>query len=120
MTEITAEENMWFPGPDALYKGREGVYAQSISDFSGEDLTNLIQRRAHEDAEWAVANGLVGHQEDLMHKMVDWVSRDVNIIQCVIHIKEMDGEQVESIRSVDWMCRHLANAAKKIAEGVRD
>lgn len=119
MTETIAEENMWYPGPENLYKGREGVYAQSISDFSGEDLANLIQRRAHEDAEWAVANGLVGHNEDLMRKMVAWVSRDANIIQCVIHIKETDGEQIESIRSVDWMCRHLGNAAKNIAEGVR-
>lgn len=119
MTEITPEENMWFPGPDALYKGREGVYAQSISDFSGEDLTNLIQRRAHEDAEWAVVNGLVGHREDLMHKMVDWVSRDANIIQCVISIKEEEGEKDRSERTVNDMCRVLANAAKQIAEGVR-
>lgn len=120
MTEITPEENMWYPGPENLYQGRPGVYAQSISDFSGEDLTNLIQRRAHEDAEWAIANSLVGHNEELMRKMVAWVSRDANIIQCVIHIHEMDGQEEKSKRTVDWMCRHLANAAKKIAEGVRD
>lgn len=118
MTEITVEENMWFPGPDALYKGREGVYAQSLSDFSGEDLTNLIQRRAHEDAEWAITNSLVGHNEELMRRMVGWVSRDRNIIQCVISIKEEEDEKDPSERTVNDMCRVLANAAKKIAEGI--
>lgn len=118
MTEITPEENMWYPGPENLYQGRSGVHAQKTTDFSGEDLTNFVQRRAHEDGEWAIANNLVGNSEELMRKMVDWVSRDANIIQCIIHARE-SGMKVEE-RTVDWLCRELANAAKKIAEGVRD
>jgi hypothetical protein len=68
-----------------------------------------VQKRAQEDGEWAIANGHVGDNEDNMRKMMAFVSDEKNIRQCVgIFIKE----DLEGKRTVDFVCRDLANASK--------
>lgn len=105
---ITNEQTIWFPG---IYHGREGDYAKSVKTVSRERLVELVQQRAKEDGEWSIENGYVGdnnENEPLMRKMMEWVSRPENIIQCA------DANPDET---VDWVCRDLANASKWIAGG---
>lgn len=112
MNDIIPEQNMWFPGPDSLYKGREGDYARSAIEFSSPELVALVRKRVEEDGEWVIENGLTDGKEELMRKMMEWVSKRPNIIQCF-------NSQAEHNATVDDLCRELAVAAKTIAEGVR-
>lgn len=104
---ITEEQTIWFPG---IYDGRsEPEWAQPMSEILVDVLVKRVQRRAREDGEWAIANGFVGDNEDKMRRMMAWVASEKNIRQAVeyLHrIKEAD------IRSVDWVCRDLANGSK--------
>lgn len=104
---------IWFPG---IYSGREGDYAKKVGEVSPPELTNLVQKRAEEDGEWAIENGLVGNNEDNMRSMMAFVSNGENIRQCVAHIHK---ENMQDERTVDWVCRDLANASKW-AHGSRD
>lgn len=97
---IVAEETIWFPG---IYGGRKGDYSRPAGDFSDTDLVVLVQNRAKEDGEWAIENNFVGDNEDTMRKMMEWVSRPENIIQC---------RKTNPNETVDWICRDLANASK--------
>lgn len=113
MTDIIAEENIWFPGPDAIYQGRQSDYGRIASHILEEQLIELVQKRAQEDGEYAIVeNGLIGDKEDLMRQMIGWVSEPRNITQCA------DAHLVYGV-TVDWVCRNLANIAKKIAEGIQ-
>jgi len=109
---ITEDQTIWFPG---VYNGRQGDYAQLVSDVSLNELTELVQKRAQEDGEWAIANGHVGENnenEDTMRKMMAWVSDSVNIQQCVGHILK---NKADTTTTVDWVCRDLANGSKWVA-----
>lgn len=110
---ITQDQTIWFPG---IYNGREGVYDKRIADVSLVELVELVQKRAKEDGEWAIENGFVGDNEDKMRKMMKWVSNPENIEQCVGHIL---GAGMEHERTVDFVCRDLANASKWVG-GSRD
>jgi hypothetical protein len=110
MTDIIPEQNMWFPGPDAFYQGREGDYAKSAIKFNRPDLVQLVKQRVEADTEWVLENHRYGEHEDIMHKMAVWASREQNIVQCF-------NSNAGNNPTVDWICRELANAAKKIAEG---
>jgi hypothetical protein len=109
---IIENQTIWFPG---IYEGRQGDYAKHISEVMDEDLFRLVQERAKEDGEWAIANGHVGENNEnelTMRLMMKWVSDPNNIRQCFeAHIVENP--------TVDWICRDLANASKWIA-GSRD
>lgn len=107
--EIREEEIIWFP-VDAAYKGRQGVYAQKAGDISPGDLVKLVQKRAQEDGEWSIENGHVGGNEDIMRKMMEWVSRPEIIKQCV-------NANLDKNPTVDWICRELAEASLRIAGG---
>lgn len=107
---ITKDQSIiWFPG---IYHGREGDYAQRVVDIPLDELTRLVKQRAKDDGEWAIENGFVGDDEDKMRKMMAWVSTDENIEQCVAHIF---AKALEYERTVDFVCRDLANASKWIA-----
>ena len=111
---ITEDQTIWFPG---IYSGRQGAYAQKVADVSLVDLVKLVQKRAQQDGEWAIANGHVGENnenEPTMRKMMAWVSDPVNIEQCVGHILK---EKMETERTVDFVCRDLANGSKYVANG---
>lgn len=102
MSDIQDHETIWFPG---IYSGRQGVYAQLAGLMPEDELIELVQRRAQEDGEWAIENGFVGDNEDIMRKMMAWVSTPNHIRQCLsanLHIGP----------TVDWICRDLANASK--------
>lgn len=103
---ITAEMTIWFPG---IYSGREGVYAQVVGAVSQEQIYELVQQRAKEDGEWAIDNDFVGDNEELMRKMMAWVSDETNVRQALSHIYK---EKMHMQRTVDWLCRDLANASK--------
>lgn len=107
---ITEERVIWYPG---IYGGRtEGPYGQKVADVSLVELTKLVQDRAKEDGEWLIANGHVGENnenEDAMRAMMAFVSKEENIQQCVSHILK---EEMETVRTVDFVCRELANASK--------
>lgn len=113
MTEIVAEQTIWFPGLD--YVGREDDYAKRASEVIGEGgrekLIELVEQRAREDGEWAIENSRVGGRPEFMRKMMAWVSDPKNIIQCYESRLEYDS-------TVDWICRELANVTKGIAGGL--
>jgi hypothetical protein len=114
MTEIVAEKTIWFPG--FFYNGREGDYAKAVNELERETIIELVQKRAEEDGEWAIENGHVGNNEDVMRKMMAWVSDPKNINQCLDHIHKVNmGHE----RTVDWVCRDLANGSKWVG-GSRD
>lgn len=103
---ISEEQTIWYPG---IYSGREGVYAQKVNEIPFKVLMDLVQTRAKEDGEWTIENDFVGDNEDVMRKMIAWVSDPENISQCVSHIyKEGMGKE----RTVDFVCRDLANGSK--------
>lgn len=107
--KITQEQTIWFPG---IYAGRsDRDYTQKLADVSGERLTELVQKRAEEDGEWAITNGFVGDNESNMRRMMAFVADETNIIQCVTHVVE---EGMQEKRTVDWLCRDLANASKYV------
>ncbi len=110
---MTEEMTIWFPG---IYSGREGAYTKKVADISLVGITELVQQRAQEDGEWAIDTDHVGDNEDCMREMMAWVSDPINIQQCVGHILK-HGEEYE--RTIDWVCRDLANASKLIG-GSRD
>lgn len=103
---ITEEQTIWYPG---IYSGREGDYAKKVADVSLDELRELVKKRAQEDGWWAIDNGHVGNNEEKMHRMMAWVSDDDNIAQCVAHILK---EEMETIHTVDFVCRELANGSK--------
>lgn len=104
---ITEEQTIWFPG---IYHGRDTEeWLQKVADISLVKLTELVQLRAQEDGEWAITNGFVGDNEDKMRRMMAWVSDPVNIQQCVSYILK---HEEEAERTVDFVCRDLANASK--------
>jgi hypothetical protein len=104
---IENHQTIWFPG---IYHGREGDYAKPASKFSEEEVVALVQKRADEDGNFAIDNGFVGDNAEAMRKMMEWVSREDNIRQCLL---ANPGE------TVDWICRDLANASKWI-HGTQD
>lgn len=113
MTEIVAEQTIWYPGPD--YAGRSGDYAKQVRDVPEDQVVELVQKRAKEDGEWAIENDCVGGRPEFMRKMMAWVSDEKNIRQCIEWIcKEKIGVDI----TVDWVCRHLADATKGIAGGM--
>lgn len=105
MTEITEEQNIWFPG---IYGGREGDYAKLVADIPEDHVVELVQQRAKEDGEWAIKTDRVGDDEDKMRKMMAWVSDEKNIRQCL---------KANPDETVDWVCRDLANATKWLGGG---
>lgn len=105
MTDIQEHETIWFPG---IYPGRESEpWTLLASNFTDERLVELVQQRATEDGEWAIANGHVGDNEDKMRAMMAWVSNPEHIRQCATM-------NIEYGVTVDWVCRDLANASKTI------
>lgn len=104
--EIEAEMTIWFP-LGSVYKGRQGVYARHAHEFTENLLVELVQMRAREDGEWAIEQGLVGDNEPIMRKMMEWVSRSDNILQCYY-------VNLDRGPTVDWICRHLAEASVRI------
>lgn len=112
LPEIEPKMCIWYPGPD--YKGREGIYAQTVGELKDPAVIEFVQMRAREDGEWAIKNHLVGDNEAQMRQMMEWTSNPKNIAQCLEHVYK---EENAHIRTVDWVCRDLANASKWIAGG---
>lgn len=104
---IAEETTMWYPG---VYEGRtDSEYGQPVNEVSEERIIELVQQRAKEDGEWAITNGFVGDNEGKMRRMMEFVSDPTNIRQCIKFI-QVHGEAEE--RTVDYVCRDLANASK--------
>lgn len=104
---ITEEQTIWYPG---IYAGRtEEEFLLHVSQVSVETIVDVVQKRAEKDGEWTIANGRVGDNEDKMRRMMAWVSDERNIRQCVNHIYT---EKQERQRTLDWVCREMANASK--------
>jgi hypothetical protein len=110
MTDIQdGRETIWYPGPD--YIGRQDeLHQRHVSQVSEETLVDLVQLRAVEDGEWAIENGLVGDNDELMRRMMEWVGMKTNIIQCKQANLDMNP-------TVDMICRELADVSKSIARG---
>lgn len=107
---IVREQIIWYPG---VYTGRmDSEYNQTVADMAADDMNKLIelvQKRAQEDADWSIANGFVGNNEEKMRRMMAFVADETNIQQCVTHIA---AEGTQNERTIDWVCRDLANASK--------
>lgn len=108
--DIIDEQTIWFPG---FYDGRQSdEYTQAVRDAPLEMVVELVQKRAQEDGQWLIDNDRVGpHGESKtkMLRMMAFVTNPKNIKQCINHIYE---EGMEGERSVDWVCRELADASK--------
>lgn len=113
-SESANEMTIWFP-VDELYKGREGDYAKTVGELPNDRVVELVQQRVEEDGVWAIENHLVGDNEAKMRMMMAWASDVTNIAQCLEHLYK---EENAHIRTVDWVCRDLANASKWIAGGI--
>jgi hypothetical protein len=105
---VTEEQTIWYPG---IYGGRQGDYAKKVAECDIDEIVRLVQIRAQEDGQWAIDNDHVGDNEDNMRRMMKFVADGKNIKQCVEHIYK---EGVEQERTVDFVCRDLANASKYI------
>lgn len=109
--EIVKEELIWFP-LDEVYESRKTVdYDSHILGLSLERIIELVQRRAREDGEWAIANGMVGEDnknEPKMREMMAFVSDPKNIEQAVTYIRK---KNTEAETTVDFICRDLAMAS---------
>jgi DNA-binding CsgD family transcriptional regulator len=120
---VPEPETIWFPG---IYGGRrDSEYTKPIAEVSEKELILLVQKRAQEDGEWAIDNGHVGDNEDVMRKMMAWVSDEKNILQCYEsamkeqrHAEKIGNPDYEP-RTVDYICRDLANGSKWVG-GSRD
>lgn len=100
-------ETIWFPG---IYHGRTSAeYLELVSDITIDELIQRVQKRAEEDGEWAISNGFVGDNEEKMRRMMAWVSEETNIRQAFEYIFQ---EGSEKERTVDYVCRDLANGSK--------
>lgn len=107
----TDNQTIWYPG---FYESRtEEPWTKTVSDISLVELTELVQRRAQEDGEWSIRNGKVGGNEDKMRRWMEFVSKERNIQQCVGHILR---EKWENERTVDWVCRELAEASMVVVK----
>jgi hypothetical protein len=107
---MTGEKNIWFPGVFEEYEGRtDGLYANSIAEIPELGLIQLVQTRAKEDCEWVIANDHAVGNEDKMRRLMDFVSDEKNILQAMNHVYK---ENMQKERTVDWLCRELANASK--------
>lgn len=107
MTEIVEHQTIWYPG---IYAPRtDGEYNSLVADVEIDTIIELVQQRAHDDGEWAIKSGHVGENEDKMRRFMAFVSEEKNVRQCVEHIY---AEKQEKHRTVDWVCRELANASK--------
>lgn len=106
---IVGEETIWYPG---IYEGRQGAYATLIDTLDLVEIIPMVQKRAEEDGEWAIANGFVGDNEEKMRKMMAWVSDPKNIEQAVEAALE---DYPPRTKTVDFVCRDLANGSKWLA-----
>jgi hypothetical protein len=106
------ENLMWFPSPD-LYIGRDDPdYIQTVAGLSLERVIELVQARATEDGEWAIANGRVGpdnRNEPKMRQMMAFAADAKNIEQALDYIYKA---QTEKTSTVDDVCRELAKASQ--------
>jgi len=105
---IVEEQIMWFPG---IYGGRETEeYTQSMIALDIDTIYELVEKRVSEDGEWLIANDRVGpnnESEPKMRRMMAFASDRKNILQAV------DAAILDNVpRSVDYICRELANASK--------
>lgn len=109
--EIVKEELIWFP-VDEVYESRKTVdYDRPIKDMPLGEIIELVQRRATEDGEWCIANGMVGpdnRNEPKMRDMMAFVSDPKNIEQAVDYIYK---EGTADERTVDFVCRDLGKAS---------
>lgn len=109
MTDIQEHETIWYPG---VYGGRqESPWTDSVETVPTERIIELVHQRAEEDGEWAIANGHVGknnEHEAKMRRMMAFVSDEKNIRQCIDYIFT---ENTANVRTVDFVCRDLANAS---------
>lgn len=118
--DIEEHEIIWFPG---IYGGREySPWTKSATAISIDHIIALVQRRAKQDGEWAIEHDFVGDNEDKMRRMMAWVSDETNIRQAVEavvkeqeHAKKIVGDDYEP-RTVDYVCRDLANASKWVVK----
>jgi hypothetical protein len=110
--DIEKEELIWFP-VDSAYESRKTVdYDQPIENMPLEDIIELVQKRAQEDGEFCIENDMVGpnkESEPKMRLMMAFVSDPKNIEQAVDYIYK---EGTAGERTVDFVCRDLANASK--------
>ena len=91
-----------------IYHGVEWPqYNALVNDTPIETIINLVQERALKDGMWCIEMDLVGDNEEIMRKMMRYVS-DVD------NIKRNYDYQIEqeSGVTVDFMCRDLANGSR--------
>lgn len=109
MTDIVKEQTIWCPG---VYEGRtEPEYTKVLGQVSTVQLIEIVQRRAKEDGEWIIEHDLI--EENRMRKMMAWVSDPDNIRKSAEIIYRAGSMEK---RTVDYICRDLANASNWIFE----
>jgi hypothetical protein len=108
MTPLMEEQLIWFPD-DRIYSPRGMEYSKLVTDATLDEIVDLVRKRAEEDGQYCIDHHLVGGHDDKMRRWMAFVSERKNIQQCTAHIYR---ESMENERTIDWVCRDLANASK--------
>lgn len=108
MTLSTAdlEANVWWPG---VYTGsNDPDYTRMASELASDEVIELVQQRIKKDGETMIEYDMVGPNENKMRIMMGLASDPSDIIKALLHASNAD-------KTVDYLCRDLANYAKVVA-----
>jgi len=91
-----------------IYHGVEyPEYNVLVKDTPIEVIIDAVKERAIKDGQWCIDMDLVGDNEDVMRKMMEYVTNEDNI-------KRNYAYQInnETGVTVDFVCRDLANGSR--------
>jgi len=94
--------NIFTPG---IYHGTPEYNAKQVVDLSLAEVTPLVRLRAMEDGMFCIVNDLVGDDVDKMIGMILSVCDSERITRCYRAASQEE-------RTLDFMCRDLANGSK--------
>lgn len=106
--EEQATRNIFTNG--IFHGSTEEPYTLKLGDVSIVTLVRAVRDRAEVDGQWCIDNDLVGNNEDKMRRMIAYVSDPENIVRCVSYILK---HNEENDRTVDFVCRDLANGSRR-------
>jgi hypothetical protein len=91
-----------------IYHGVEFAgYNDLVKNTPIETIINLVQERALKDGQWCIEMDLVGDNEDVMRKMMAYVTDEENIRRNVQYQLDEDTGV-----TVDFVCRDLSNGSR--------
>jgi hypothetical protein len=108
--EIEAKDGLNIFTPSIYHGTNDQLYRRTIAEVELHDVIPLVQKRAREDGQWCIDMNLVGHNEDKMRKMIEYVSDPINITETFRYITHHEDP---TTRDIDFICRDLANGSRR-------